>query len=306
MSFVASANCALYCGAEVEFVDVEPTTGNISIPNLKEKLIAAELIGKLPKVLIPVHFAGQPCDLQEVAALSARFGFKVIEDASHALGATYLGEPIGKGTYSDITVFSFHPVKMITTGEGGMCVTNSPELAEKLTRFRTHGITRDANKSGSSVDGPWSYDQIELGYNYRLTDFQAALGLSQLSRLSKFVSKRTQLAGLYNKVLKGSSWQPLDSKPGRKSSHHLYVVHNKRGEEARREAYQRLIEIGVTPNVHYRPIYRNTFYAKSGKYNHRDFPGAEEYYSSALTLPLYFRLAKRQVKIIAKLIRTLS
>jgi len=254
MSFVASANCALYCGAEVDFVDIESDTGNMSVTSLEEKLKSAEQTGRLPKVIIPVHFAGQPCDMKEFSALAKRYGFKVIEDASHALGASYLGEPIGKSTYSDVTVFSFHPVKMITTGEGGMCVTNSQDIAEKLSRIRSHGITRDPDKSLATVDGLWSYDQIDLGYNFRLTDFQAALGISQLSRLDKFTSRRIELAGMYNNLLSDSSWQPLASKSGRKS---------------------------------------------------QDYPGAEQYYASALSIPLYFGLKKRDVTRIAKLLRNL-
>jgi UDP-4-amino-4,6-dideoxy-N-acetyl-beta-L-altrosamine transaminase len=305
MSFVASANCALYCGAEVDFVDIEPDTGNISVTSLEDKLIAAEKTGRLPKVLIPVHFAGQPYEMKEVAALAKRYGFRVIEDASHALGASYLGEPVGNGAYSDVTVFSFHPVKMITTGEGGMCMTNSQEIAEKLNRIRSHGITRDPDKSRATVDGPWSYDQIELGYNYRLTDFQAALGLSQLSRLDKFVSRRIELAGMYDNLLANSSWRPLESKSGRESSHHLYVIQNARGMDARQLAYASLMEIGVAPNVHYRPIYRNTYYASMGKYNPQDYPGAEQYYASAISIPLYFGLKRRYVKRIGLLLRNL-
>jgi len=305
MSFVASANCAIYCGAEVDFVDIEPDTGNISVTSLEEKLIAAEKSGRLPKVIIPVHFAGQPCDMKEVAALAKRYGFRVIEDASHALGARYLGEPIGKGTYSDITVFSFHPVKMITTGEGGMCMTNAKDIAVKLNHIRSHGITRDPDKSSAVVDGPWSYDQIELGYNYRLTDFQAALGTRQLSRLDKFISRRVKLAGLYNSLLANSSWQPLESKSGRESSHHLYVVQNSGGMAARQEVYAALMEIGVAPNVHYRPIYRNTYYASMGKYNPQDFSGAEQYYASAISIPLFFGLKKRDVIRIGRLLGNL-
>jgi UDP-4-amino-4,6-dideoxy-N-acetyl-beta-L-altrosamine transaminase len=305
MSFVASANCALYCGAEVDFVDIESDTGNISVTSLEEKLISAEKTGRLPKVLIPVHFAGQPYEMKEVAALAKTYGFRVIEDASHALGASYLGEPVGNGAYSDVTVFSFHPVKMITTGEGGMCMTNSQEIAEKLNRIRSHGITRDPDKSRAVVDGPWSYDQIELGYNYRLTDFQAALGISQLSRLDKFVSRRIELAGTYDNLLANSSWRPLESKSGRESSHHLYVIQNARGMDARQEAYASLMAIGVAPNVHYRPIYRNTYYASMGKYNPQDYPGAEQYYASAISIPLYFGLKKRDVKRIGLLLRSL-
>ena len=299
MSFVASANCAIYCGATVGFVDVEPNTGNMSIEDLKEKLHEASAVGLLPKVLIPVHFAGQPCDLEEISRLAKQFGFKVIEDASHALGATYAGEPVGNSKFSDITVFSFHPVKIITTGEGGMCVTNSAELSEKLTRFRGHGITRDASESGAAVDGPWSYDQIELGYNYRLTDIQAALGISQLKRLDSFVSRRNEIADLYQELLDSSEWKPLEQKPSRTNSRHLFVVTNDLGYDARAELYGKLLRNDIQANVHYRPIYRNTYYARMNKYNPADYPGAERYYASALSLPMYFDLEDSQVHLVA-------
>jgi UDP-4-amino-4,6-dideoxy-N-acetyl-beta-L-altrosamine transaminase len=302
MSFVASANCAIYCGATVGFVDVEPNTGNMSIEDLKEKLHEASAVGLLPKVLIPVHFAGQPCDLEEISRLAKQFGFKVIEDASHALGATYAGEPVGNSKFSDITVFSFHPVKIITTGEGGMCVTNSAELSEKLTRFRGHGITRDASESGAAVDGPWSYDQIELGYNYRLTDIQAALGISQLKRLDSFVSRRNEIADLYQALLDSSEWKPLEQKPSRTNSRHLFVVTNDLGYDARAELYGKLLRNDIQANVHYRPIYRNTYYARMNKYNPADYPGAERYYASALSLPMYFDLEDSQVHLVAAVV----
>jgi len=302
MSFVASANCAIYCGATVEFVDIEPNTGNISIEDLKEKLHEASAVGLLPKVLIPVHFAGQPCDLKEIFGLAQEYGFKVIEDASHALGATYAGEPVGNSKFSDITVFSFHPVKIITTGEGGMCVTNSAELSEKLTRFRGHGITRDASESSAVVDGPWSYDQIELGYNYRLTDIQAALGISQLKRLDSFVSRRNEIADLYQELLDSSEWKPLEQKPSRTNSRHLFVVTNDLGYDARAELYGKLLRNDIQANVHYRPIYRNTYYARMNKYNPADYPGAERYYASALSLPMYFDLEDSQVHLVAAVV----
>jgi UDP-4-amino-4,6-dideoxy-N-acetyl-beta-L-altrosamine transaminase len=302
MSFVASANCAIYCGATVEFVDIEPNTGNISIEALKEKLHEASAVGLLPKVLIPVHFAGQPCDLKEIFGLAKEYGFKVIDDASHALGATYAGEPIGNSKFSDITVFSFHPVKIITTGEGGMCVTNSAELSEKLTRFRGHGITRDASESGAAVDGPWSYDQIELGYNYRLTDIQAALGISQLKRLDSFVSRRNEIADLYQELLDSSEWKPLEQKSSRTNSRHLFVVTNDLGYDARAELYRKLLRNDIQANVHYRPIYRNTYYARMNKYNPADYPGAERYYASALSLPMYFDLEDSQVHLVAAIV----
>jgi UDP-4-amino-4,6-dideoxy-N-acetyl-beta-L-altrosamine transaminase len=303
VSFVASANCAIYCGAEVDFIDINPKTGNMSVENLRFKLFEAEIKGQLPKVVIPVHFAGQPCDLREISDLSDRFGFKVIEDASHALGANYSGEPIGNSKFSDITVFSFHPVKMLTTGEGGMCMTGDPDIAEKLIQFRSHGITRDPEKSLASIDGPWSYDQIGLGYNYRLTDIQAALGISQLKRLGRFIARRNEIATLYRELLEGGSWLPLEIEEGRTSSNHIFVVQNRSGGEARKVAYTNLTNQRVIGNVHYRPIYRNSFYAKMGKYDPHNYPGAEEYYQSALSIPIYFGLRNRDVRAIARTLR---
>lgn len=300
ISFVASANCAVYCGAEVDFVDVDPGTGNISISALSTKLKEAKLNSTLPKVLIPVHFAGQPCDMREISLLAKSYGFKVIEDASHALGATYLGEPVGNCRFSEITVFSFHPVKMITTGEGGSCSTNSPELSRRLVRFRSHGITREPQESIASIDGPWSYDQIDLGYNYRMTDFQASLGTSQLRRLRSFVHKRNAIARSYDAILKDSPWRPLGINPDRTNSYHLYVVQNNGGPEARSAIYKKMNQAGITLNVHYRPIYRNTFYAKMEKFDPLDYPGAESYYSSAVSLPIYPGLGKSNTKKIAK------
>ena len=303
ISFVASANCAIYCGADVDFVDIDSKTGNMSIENLTLKLIDSATRGQLPKVLIPVHFAGQPCDMSEISKLANQFGFKVIEDASHALGADYFGKPVGNSEFSDITVFSFHPVKMITTGEGGMCMSNDPEIVERLTRFRSHGITRDPSMSGATIDGPWSYDQISLGYNYRLTDIQASLGISQLKRLRKFVSRRSEIAKIYRDLLDGSKWLPLNLEPNRKSSNHIFVVQNNGGAEARGTAFAELLNKGVNCQVHYRPIYRNSFYSQTRKYDPLNFPGAEEYYQSSLSIPIYFGLKNRDVKMIASLLR---
>lgn len=302
ISFVASANCAIYCGAEVDFVDVEVETGNISIEALEIKLRHAANDGKLPKVIIPVHFAGQPCDMRKLAELREEFGFKIIEDASHALGATYAGSPIGSCEFSDITVFSFHPVKMITTGEGGMTTTNSDKLLKSLRLTRSHGITRDPESTSQIFDGPWSYDQIAIGYNFRMTDFQAALGLSQLSRLKKFVAKRTAMANLYRSALMHTEWQPLNQKLDRTNSYHLFMVQNMRGISVRRETYDKLLAGGIMPNVHYRPIYRNSFYARMGKYDPNDFDGAEAFYENSITLPLFTKLKKSQVRKVINLL----
>ncbi|ART79738.1 UDP-4-amino-4,6-dideoxy-N-acetyl-beta-L-altrosamine transaminase [Oceanisphaera avium] len=224
ITFVASANCGLYCGAQVDFVDIDPRTYNLCAKELEKKLITAKQNGTLPKVVIPVHFSGQSCDMQAIHALSKRYGFKIIEDASHAIGGKYKKEPIGNCRYSDITVFSFHPVKIITTAEGGMAMTNNPQLAEKMQLYRSHGITRDPSFMTHEPDGSWYYQQIELGYNYRMTELQAALGISQMQRLDGFITQRHKLAQRYNELLADLPitlpWQHVDSD----SSWHLYVI----------------------------------------------------------------------------------
>ena len=224
ITFVASANCALYCGAKIDFVDIDPRTYNMSVAHLAEKLAHAEKTGNLPKVVIPVHLCGQPCDMAGIYALSQQYKFKIIEDASHAIGGKYRGEPIGNCRYSDITIFSFHPVKIITTGEGGMSMTNDAQLARRMQLLRSHGITRDANEMTHAPDGPWYYQQIDLGYNYRMTDIQAALGMSQMQRLEEFVSKRHVISRRYEQLLASlpviTPWQHADSYSGL----HLYVI----------------------------------------------------------------------------------
>ena len=306
ISFVASANCAVYCGADVDFVDVDPATANISIEALEAKLEGAERNGKLPRLVIPVHFAGQPCDMERIGELAEQYGFMVLEDASHALGASYKEELVGSGSHSVGTVFSFHPVKMITTGEGGMCVTNSPELAQDMERIRSHGISRDPKIMQASIDGPWSYDQVSLGFNFRMTEFQAALGLNQFSRLRTFLKRRSAIADLYNKHLNGGPWFPLESRPDRTSSNHLFVVQNLGGASARKTAYEALADSGVVGNVHYRPIYRNSFYAKMGLYSADSYPGAERYYESCLSLPQHLGVTDKQVVRISSILRELS
>lgn len=295
ITFVASANCARYCGADVDFVDIDPRTYNMSVARLEEKLVHAETIGKLPKVVIPVHLCGQPCEMEAIYGLSKKYGFRIIEDASHAIGGRYKGEPIGNCRYSDITVFSFHPVKIITTGEGGMAMTNDPVLAAHMARLRSHGITRDAAEMTHAPDGPWYYQQIELGFNYRMTDIQAALGLSQMQHLSEFVSKRHELAKNYNELFKKSRvttpWQHPDSYSGL----HLYVVRLKLNEinASHKEVFERLRVAGVGVNLHYIPIYRQPYYASQG-FTPKDFPAAERYYDEAISLPMYPGLTKEQ------------
>lgn len=287
-TFVASANCGLYCGAQVDFVDIDPRTYNLCAKELEKKLIAAEKNGKLPKVVIPVHFSGQPCDMQSIHALSQKYGFKIIEDASHAIGGKYQGEPIGNCRYSDITVFSFHPVKIVTTAEGGMALTNSPELAEKLGLLRSHGITRDAHLMTKPMDGPWYYQQVDLGFNYRMTDLQAALGVSQMQRLEAYVAKRHALAQRYDVLLKGLPvtlpWQHSDSYSGL----HLYVIRLQLDKISKThlEVFQGMRDAGILVNLHYIPVHMQPYYQKMG-FKEGQFPQAEQYYKEAISIPMF-------------------
>lgn len=295
VTFVASANCARYCGAEVDFVDIDPRTYNLSATRLAEKLEQAAVHGKLPKVVIPVHLCGQPCDMEAIHALSQRYGFRIIEDASHAIGGRYKGEPIGNCRYSDIAVFSFHPVKIITTGEGGMALTNDSGLANQMLRLRSHGITRHAGDMTHAPDGPWYYQQLELGFNYRMTDIQAALGLSQMQRLDQFVSQRHALAARYDQLLKDvpvtTPWQHADSYSGL----HLYIIRLKMDsmKVSHREVFERLRVSGIGVNLHYIPVYRHPYYERQG-YKPSDYPEAESYYAEAISLPMYPGLTEEQ------------
>lgn len=305
ITFVASANCARYCGADVDFVDVDPRTYNLSAERLAEKLERAAAVGKLPKVVIPVHLCGQPCDLEAIHALSVQYGFRIIEDASHAIGGRYKDEPIGNCRHSDITVFSFHPVKIITTGEGGMALTNDLALANKMMRLRSHGITRDPAEMNQAPDGPWYYQQIELGFNYRMTDMQAALGVSQMSRLDELVARRHALAANYEKLLRGhpvtTPWQHADSYSGL----HLYVVRldNNAMNATHREVFERLRVAGIGVNLHYIPVYRHPYYASQG-FNASDFPEAERYYAEAISLPMYPALTEEQQREVVQRLTT--
>jgi UDP-4-amino-4,6-dideoxy-N-acetyl-beta-L-altrosamine transaminase len=293
ITFVASANCALYCGAQVDFVDVDSRTYNMSVAHLAEKLAQARTSGKLPKVVIPVHLCGQPCEMAAIYALSQQYGFRIIEDASHAIGGRYKGEPIGNCRYSDITVFSFHPVKIVTTAEGGMALTNDPELANHMARLRSHGITRDTVEMTHAPDGPWYYQQIELGFNYRMPDLQAALGSSQMRRLDEFVTKRLAIARRYDELLSDLPvlipWQHADSY----SSLHLYVIRLDLSAIIHREVFERLRMNGIGVNLHYIPVYRQPYYARMG-FNPSDFPEAERYYAEAISLPIYPSLTEEQ------------
>jgi len=295
ITFVASANCALYCDARVDFVDIDSRTYNMSVERLSEKLAQAKQAGKLPKVVIPVHLCGQPCDMAGIHALSQQYGFKIIEDASHAIGGQYRGEPIGNCHYSDITVFSFHPVKIITTGEGGMATSNDAHLANRMQLLRSHGITRDASEMTHAPDGPWYYQQIDLGFNYRMTDMQAALGKSQLLRLDEFVDKRHTLAKRYDQELAGlpviTPWQHADSYSGL----HLYVIRLKLGEitKTRLQVFETLRAAGIGINLHYIPVHMQPYYQKLG-FKAGDFPEAERYYETSISLPLFPALTNMQ------------
>lgn len=302
-TFVASANCALYCGAQVDFVDIDPRTYNLCPKALELKLIAAELSGRLPKVVVPVHLCGQSCAMDEIYALAKRYGFKLIEDASHAIGGKYQGRPVGDSRYSDIAIFSFHPVKIITTGEGGMAVTNDAELAARMALLRSHGITRDPALMTRDPDGPWYYQQVDLGFNYRMTELQAALGVSQLDRLDSYVARRHQLANRYAELLGGLPltlpWQHPDSH----SSFHLYVV-QLQGEQAElqhRRVFERMRERGIGVNLHYIPVHRQPYYEKMG-FRAGQFPEAERYYRVALSLPMYPTLSEAEQDRVAEVL----
>lgn len=282
ITFVASANCGRYCGADVDFVDIDPRTYNISVTALREKLERAE---RLPKVVVAVHFSGQSCEMAEIQALSRQYGFHVIEDAAHAIGAQYRDTQVGSCRYSDITVFSFHPVKVITTGEGGMVMTNSDELRQRLVELRSHGISRDPQRMRGGSEGGWYYQQLDLGYNFRMTDLQAALGWSQLQRLDEFVARRRELAQRYDAALAAlpltRPWQHSDSS----SAWHLYVIRLD-PPQSRRQLYDKFIQAGIHVNVHYIPVHLQPYYRDLG-FNPGDFPEAERYYSETLTLPLF-------------------
>lgn len=304
-TFVASANCGLYCGAEVDFVDTDPATYNMSVAALEARLVAAAAEGRLPKVVIPVHFAGQSCEMRAIHALGQQYGFRIIEDASHAVGATYLGEPVGNCRYSDITIFSFHPVKIITTAEGGMAMTNDPALAERMERLRSHGITRDPAAMAWDSEGPWYYQQVELGYNYRITDLQAALGHSQLARLDDYVARRHAIAARYDAALAGlpltTPWQHPDSR----SALHLYPI-RLHDAARRREVFEALRAAGIGVNVHYIPVHTQPHYHRLG-FRPGDFPEAERYYAGAISLPMFPTLTPaQQDEVVAALARVLG
>lgn len=303
-TFVASANCALYCGAQVDFVDIDPHTYNLCPQKLEEKLIQAQKVNKLPKVVVPVHLTGQPCDMAAIHALGQKYGFKIIEDASHAIGGRYKGEPIGNGRYSDITVFSFHPVKIITTGEGGMALTNSDELATRLGLLRSHGITRDPALMTEPMQGPWYYQQVALGFNYRMTDMQAALGVSQMTRLVDYVRRRHDIAQRYNELLADLPltlpWQHPDSH----SAYHLYVVRLQLDltKATHRQVFERLRAKDIIVNLHYIPVHTQPFYQQMG-FKQGDFPQAEQYYREAISIPMHVNLTDEEIQFVSNCLR---
>lgn len=289
ITFVASANCALYCGASVDFVEIDPRTYNLCPQALAAKLEHAEREGRLPKIVVPVHLCGQSCDMAAIHALAQRYGFHIIEDASHAIGGRYRGEFVGNCRYSDITVFSFHPVKIVTTAEGGLALTNKPQLAERMALLRSHGITRDPAQMTQAADGPWYYQQVDLGFNYRMTELQAALGISQMSRLDAYVARRHALVARYDAALAdlplATPWQHPDTY----SAFHLYVVRCTAA--VRRDVFERLRAAGIGVNVHYIPVHTQPYYQQRG-FLHGDFPLAEAYYAEAISLPLFPTLSK--------------
>jgi len=300
-TFVASANCALYCGAMVDFVDIDPRTYNMSLDALQLKLEQADSQGRLPKVVIPVHFAGQSCDMAAIHSLAQQYDFRVIEDASHAIGGKYKDEPIGNCRYSDITVFSFHPVKIITTGEGGMALTNARAVADRMRLLRSHGITRAEPEMTKAPDGPWYYEQVALGFNYRMTDIQAALGESQLRRLPEFIRRRCAIAKRYRKILSSIPAALPATEADDRSAWHLFVI---RVDKHRRKAiFEALRRDGIHANVHYIPIHLQPYYRRFG-FVEGQYPEAERYYSEAITLPLFPGLSESEQDRIAATLRT--
>jgi UDP-4-amino-4,6-dideoxy-N-acetyl-beta-L-altrosamine transaminase len=308
-SFVASANCALYCGATIDFVDIDPVTFNLCPKALEAKLERAERDGTLPSLVIPVHLTGQPCDMPAIAKLAQRYGFKVMEDASHAIGASLQGEPVGNTRWSDIAVFSFHPVKIVTTGEGGVATTNDPVLAERLAQLRSHGITRDPDQMTHAPDGPWYYQQIALGLNYRMTELQAALGVSQMERLDSFIADRCRLAETYTDFITASAL-PLQAPAqlaGSASSWHLYVIQlTDEATRSHREIFEDLRAHGLGANLHYIPIHTQPYYRALG-FGDGDFPNAEDYYRRSISIPLYHGMSdsdqQRVMDVLTEVVR---
>ena len=300
-TFVASANCARYCGAEVDFVDIDPRTYNMSLDALRLKLEKAAAVGALPEIVVPVHFAGQSCDMRGIHALAQQYGFRIVEDASHAIGGSYLGEPVGSCRFSDVCVLSFHPVKIITTAEGGMALTGDAELAARMSRLRSHGITRDPALMDSDMEGPWFYQQVDLGFNYRMTDIHAALGCSQLKRIDDYVARRREIAARYRTLLSDLQlqlpWQSSDAM----SAWHLYAVQLP-PDRNRRRVFEELRSAGIGVNVHYIPVHTQSYYRRMG-FRPGTYPEAESYYRRALSLPMFATLSDAQQDFVAAELR---
>lgn len=300
-TFVASANCALYCNADVDFVDIDDKTYNMDAALLEERLAQAKLgKGTLPDVVIPVHFSGQSCNMEQIGALAKEYGFTLIEDASHAVGGSYGEKKIGCCQYSDMAVFSFHPVKIVTTAEGGMVLTNSTDLYEKLQLLRSHGITRKPEQMQGDSHGPWYYQQVELGWNYRMTDMQAALGCSQMERIDAFIAKRREIAVRYNRELAGLPCRLPHQDAGGESAWHLYVI--RVAAEKRRAIFEYLRQHEIGVNVHYIPVHTQPYYARLG-FKQGDFPIAEAYYSECISLPVYYGLTEEEQAVVIQCVK---
>ena len=300
ITFVASANCGLYCGAQVDFVDIDPDTFNMDPAALEAKLERAAAEGTLPKVLIPVHMCGLPCEMKAIHRAASRYGVRIVEDASHAIGARYEGGPVGNSAHSDITIFSFHPVKIVTTAEGGVAATNDPELAQRMALLRSHGVTRDPSLMRGDSQGPWYYQQVDLGLNYRMTELQAALGLSQMTRIEEFIARRHEIADRYDRLLADLPVKIPVRPPNSYSGLHLYVV---RLDDAgrRREVFEGMREGGIGVNVHYIPVHTQPYYTDMG-FSEGDFPAAEAYYAAAISLPMFPALTdEEQDKVVGTL-----
>ncbi len=302
-SFVASSNCGLLCGAKIDFIDINPRTYNLDVDRLEKKLVQAKKSKKLPKVVVPVHFAGLPCEMKKIFELSKKYKFKIIEDASHALGAKYNSEDIGNCKYSDIAVFSFHPIKMITTIEGGVATTNNQKYADQMSKLRTHGIVKEKFKMKRKKEGNWYYEQNDLGLNYRMNDVQAALGLSQLKKLNMFLKKRREIAKLYIKKFKKLPVNFQLENLKLKSSYHLFVIEIQKGKKLKKKIFDILRRNNILVNVHYIPIHLQPYYMKNFGFKKGQFKLAENYYDRAISLPIYYSLSNSRVQRIINLIK---